>query len=59
MMNFGILGNSPKSVGAEGRELNQRQIQYQDYQDSSCGEEEQAKDLHNSGVKFFKLATTR
>lgn len=43
MMKFGILGNSPKSVGAEGRELNQRQIQYQDYQDSSCGEEDRQR----------------
>lgn len=56
-MKFGILGNGPKSVGAEGRELNQRQIQYQD---SSYGEEEKAKDLHSSGdAKFYKLVTVR
>lgn len=57
MMKFGSLGNGPKSVGAEGRELNQRQIQYPD---SSFGEEEKAKDLHSSGdVKFYRLVTVR
>lgn len=44
-------------LGLRAGQLNQRQIQYRD---SSYGEEEKAKDLHNSGdVKFYKLVTVR